>query len=127
MENDVNKKMICADCGKEYDASEACCPVCGLPASGVMPKVKMTEISKIANWLERSDCPDEAREIRLNHPEIQETQPEEHRKHVTPCLWRKDSTPSAALVSDCFKSIRRVIAVVIGVFLIALAKQLFVL
>ena len=87
----------------------------------------MTELSKIANWLERSDCPDEAREIRSKHPEITEVQPEEHRKHVTPCLWRKDSTPSAALVSDGFKFIRRVIAVVIGAFLIALAKQLFAL
>ena len=48
MENDVNM-MICADCGKEYDASALCCPECGLPVSGVMPKVKMTEISKIAN------------------------------------------------------------------------------
>lgn len=84
-------------------------------------------LSKIANWLERSDCPDEAREIRSKHPEITEVRPEEHRKHVTPCLWRKDSTPSAALVSDCFKFIRRMIAVILGVFLIALAKQLFVL
>ena len=74
-----------------------------------------------------SDCPDEAREIRSKHPEITEVRPEEPRRNVTPCLWRKDSTPSAALVSDGFKFIRRVIAVVIGAFLIALAKQLFAL
>ena len=83
-------------------------------------------LSKIANWLERSDCPDDTREIRLNHPEGQETQPEEHRKNETSDT-PKDSEPSAVNVSDGFKFLRRVIAVVIGAFLIALAKQLFVL
>lgn len=83
-------------------------------------------LSRIVDWLERSDCPDEAREIRSKHPEITEVRPEEPRENETSDT-PKDSEPSAVNVSDGFKFLRRVIAVVIGAFLIALAKQLFVL